>query len=648
MSAYSPFTIVALTGALLIHTSASFAESISIPRSGFDDSGVLFKDGFPVTDRKNIFPLHRIKRGQKGVGYTVLAGDEIKRFDVEILGVLEGMLGPDEDVILAKLGGQDIEFTGVISGMSGSPVYINGSLVGAVSYRFGSFSKEPIAGITPIERMLPIVDKLHSQNRIDARHRPIDTPVASQTKDPDLYADIEAQNLRQTATPIGVSMMASGITSKDVNLLNTLLKKNGYKGQAAKLTPQLGSGASYALKRGRNTPAQAGRVRAAPIKPGAPIAVLLAKGDINITGIGTVSYVEGNQVLAFGHPFVDHGNVSFPMATASIINTLASPAGSYKQGIAAQEVGIISQDRLTAIGGLMNQGFAEMVPISIQVKDETNQKVYLTNVDVVPSSPFLPTLAATTIASTALKRLDAEVGGRVKMRTSIRLDNRAIFFEETYSAEYPDQVAARAANDINSVLRALIRNPWKLPKIEKILVELDVHPKSQITVIESVGIKNINVKPGDKIKVKVNLRNYQHHEPSSTRTSKRTTKTIDIQIPNDVSGQLKIHVAGGRESDKTLNQLIGNAHPEELDDLLAILNSRKASHDLCIRTYFKQPGLAVANENLEALPLSHRSILQTQTKIPTKSLEQRAGEAQCVKLSGRVAGQKTMTVNIVR
>src|SRR5437763_468508 len=117
---------------------------------------VDFQGGFPITKKTKIYPLSKVKRGDKGIGYTVIAGDQIVSFNVEILGIMEAMLGPHRDVILSKLTGTEIEFTGVIAGMSGSPVYIDGQLVGAVSYRFGAFSKEAIAGITPIESMLAI------------------------------------------------------------------------------------------------------------------------------------------------------------------------------------------------------------------------------------------------------------------------------------------------------------------------------------------------------------------------------------------------------------------------------------------------------------------------------------------------------------
>ena len=278
------------------------------------------------------YPLKDVQAGQKGVGYTVFSsrvGPE--EFGFEVLGVMRGYLGPGEDLIIARLTGAQIERTGVISGMSGSPAYIDGKLVGAVGYRFGQFTKDAIAGITPIERMktgapLP-APPLSSKNPVLT-----DTPWGK-------------------AMPIATPLIVSGLSPVVAAAFSTQLEERGYGNLIAAGTTSISTTTS--------APAKPVRFYAA-----GPIAGLLVDGDLSMAGIGTVTWVKGDRFLAFGHPFLGTGKTEMPVSNAEIVTTVASEAGSWKMGQATAPVGRLTDDRLHAIAGTMGD-LPQTVPVTL-------------------------------------------------------------------------------------------------------------------------------------------------------------------------------------------------------------------------------------------------------------------------------------------
>ena len=300
-----------------------------------------------------IFPLREVRAGQHAIGKTVFQGNKIEEFQVEILGILENV-GPRQNVILARLSGGPLAETGVMQGMSGSPVYINGRLVGAVALAF-NFAKEPIAGIRPIEEMLAVngtaASRTAPEPRAVRREVPMSAIPLSAAPLSASLGGIEnpAGSLVEIATPVSFS----GFTSGTLERFAPELKKLG-------MEPRQGISSGGPLPPKLGNPAQ--------LRPGDMISVDLLSGDLTIGAEGTVTAVDGKRIYAFGHRFMSVGETELPFARAEVLALLPNLAASFKISTAREWMGTITQDRSTSIYGELGRK-AETVPVAITVKD---------------------------------------------------------------------------------------------------------------------------------------------------------------------------------------------------------------------------------------------------------------------------------------
>src|SRR5437879_5340422 len=288
-----------------------------------------------------IMPLDQVHVGMRGVAYTVFEGTKPEPMEVEVLGVLKNFNGPKSDIILARLHGQKVEFTGVVAGMSGSPVYFDGKLAGALSLRIGSFSKEPIAGITPIEEMLEI-------NELDRSAPPqsVFAPTRSQTESTRTSSsmsggqpNLKAEDLPQMAsymTPISAPLTFSGFSSEAVQQYMPQFKSAG-------IVPVMGAGSSS------NTP------QPEPLEPGSSVGIVLVRGDMDIAATCPVTYIDPERLLACGHPLLQFGSVDLPMNKAEVLATLPSPLNAFKIVNTTERAGAFVQDRHTGILGVFGK-----------------------------------------------------------------------------------------------------------------------------------------------------------------------------------------------------------------------------------------------------------------------------------------------------
>ena len=335
-----------------------------------------------------VFPLKDIKAGQRGTGHTVFASARgPEPFSFEVLGVMRGYLGPGEDLIIARLIGEQIERTGVISGMSGSPAYIDGKLVGAVGYRFGQFTKDAIAGITPIERMLT--------------GAPLPSTSSSLRKP--VYADTPWGR----AEPIAIPISVSGLDPAVASAFAPLLKERGYG-------PMIAAGAS----------SSSSDEKPARFYASGPIAGLMVDGDVKMAGIGTVTWVKGNRFLAFGHPFLGTGMSGMPVSNAEIVTTVASEAGSWKMGQATAAVGRLTDDRLHAIAGTMGE-LPPTVPLTLSFDvpgpRKSNDAKTTLRFKVMDHPTDTPLFSAMAIANALQNRISVEKGGTFDIDIVVRL-----------------------------------------------------------------------------------------------------------------------------------------------------------------------------------------------------------------------------------
>src|SRR6266480_7638338 len=293
-------------------------------------------------------PVSQIHAGMHGVAYTVFEGTKPEAMQVEVLGVLKNANGPKGDVILVRLGGKKAEYTGVVAGMSGSPVYFDGKLAGALAFRIGEFSKEPIAGVTPIDEMLEI-------NALD--RRPETAPAsatgavnaASKTSGPGLASfPAEApQAYTNYLKPIETPLVFSGF-SQDA------IQRFAPQFAAAGIVPVAGAGSVSDIKQPE------------PLEPGSAVSAILVRGDMDIAATCTVTYMDAQHLLACGHPLMQFGTVDLPMTKAEVLATLPSPLNAFKIVNTTEEAGVFVQDRHTGIMGVFNKQ-PDMIPVTLTI-----------------------------------------------------------------------------------------------------------------------------------------------------------------------------------------------------------------------------------------------------------------------------------------
>ncbi len=308
---------------------------------------------FGVEPKVNIMPEDQVKAGMHGVAYTVFEGTKPEAMDVEILGVLRDMAGPQADVILARLHGKKVEYTGVVAGMSGSPVYIDGKLVGAIAYRIGEFSKEPICGITPAASMLEI-DAMDKTPLTDVSHG-VTAPKQeiSRTSGPALPSQPDAPpSYANLLKPIDTPLVFSGFSQQTLQLF-------GKDFASAGIVPVMGAGSVSNDKQPE------------PLEPGSAVSAILVRGDMNIAGTCTVTYLDDTHLLACGHPLLQSGSIDMPMTKATVLATLASPENSFKIVNTTEPVGAFVQDRRAGIMGRFDRE-PQMIPVTLSFHGDSH------------------------------------------------------------------------------------------------------------------------------------------------------------------------------------------------------------------------------------------------------------------------------------
>jgi hypothetical protein len=369
------------------------------------------------------------------------------------------------------------------------------------------------------------------------------------------------------------------------------------------------------------------------------VAALLTRGDVNLAAIVTVTFVDGAEVLGFGHPFVGQGTVAFPLATAAILNTLASEAGSYKQGLAAREVGVVSQDRLTAISGELGGPRAELVPMRVTVVDEGKEQRERTRVEVVHSPVWLPMLTDTVVSSAVLKRIGAEAGGTVEMKAGIEVNDLYLEVEDAYAAPSPVKVAAYASRDVAQILAVVSRNGLEPAEIDAVRVTLRVRPEVALFELESARVVPERARPGDTVAVEARVRPYRG-VPKALR--------LALRVPDDAPpGEAQLFVGGGAALDRRDAEARGALEPDSLTALLGILADRRPGQVLYARLYLPRPGLRLGSKVYADLPPSLRATLGSHPALEAHPIDEAPGPEAQRPMAGVVRGAEALTLEIL-
>ncbi|MFQ5701209.1 MAG: SpoIVB peptidase S55 domain-containing protein [Acidobacteriota bacterium] len=523
-------------------------------------------EDIPERPTVETMPFSEVRPGMVGTVRTVFEGDKVEEFQAKIVSVMRNYLGPDQDLILARLQGEHVEFTGVVAGMSGSPVYIDGRLVGALSYRLGSFMKEPIAGITPIDDMLAVGrEGENGQARTGRLVRPAE----------DLSTDRALQ-------PIEAPLVAAGIPRSVLEALAPDLERAGLSRAVAGAA--WGGGAAGGATRG--------------LEPGDPVAVELIRGDISLGATGTVTHVDGDRVYAFGHPVLTQGAIVFPMARAQVYLTLPSLQASTKLGRALDTVGTFTQSRLPAMTGVMGAG-PEMIPVSVRVKS-AGAAALTRRCEVVDHRQFTPLLVALVTFSSLVN--SPEHAGEMTMALSGSATikgHEAMKLDGLYTGFSVNNSAALAlARQIQSLFTALYQNRFEMPRVESVDLEITSVEKGNLGFVEGVFPSRTQLRPGERVDFRVLIHPYQ---------AAAYTRTLSYEIPEGTSSGTMVAYVGGADQLARLERNVFArqvTQMEDLDQLIDLINQLRTSDKLYMKVTRRNTGAVVQNRILPALPPS--------------------------------------------
>ena len=581
----------------------------------------------PPSAAAGVFPVSQVHRGLRGVAYTVFEGTQPEAMEVEILGLLHNALGPGQDMILARLVGAKPEYTGVVAGMSGSPVYIDGKLLGALSYRIGQFSKEPIAGITPIAQMFQV------------RDQPVAPLMGTAVASAALPAD-STQNTSPAATPVA--------TSATMQPIETPLIFSGFSPEAIRLwqdnLPASGLTATSGIGGGSSNQAQPD-----PIVPGSAISAVLVRGDLDISATCTVTYVDAKQLLACGHPITQFGPVSMPMTKAEVLATLASPLNAFKIINTTETVGSFTQDRQSAIGGLLG-ATARMIPVSVSIDHEapeasnttsgskpTGRKLHF---EVVDNPQITPVAIMVSIYQALLENNTYAEEASYRMSASIDLDGYPSVHLDSLIAP-TDQAPAslQAAVTVGRNFAQLYDNAARLTNVRSVDVEFEAIPGRQSLQLESVISSATRVHPGDSITIDATVRPY-HGEPRNVR--------IPITLPASLpQGPLRVVVSDAATLDRITQSSRGNARPLDISASIAQMNSLHANDRLYVTLLEPSAQAVLDGRTLAALPISMANVFEPLRSNQEMTLNgESAVPAGSVVAGGMLTGQQVLSLQV--
>lgn len=561
---------------------------------------------------EDVFPVSRVRAGMRGYGLTVFKGTQIERFEVEVIGVLEqANLG--RPLVLIRMAGGPIteRQANIIAGMSGSPIYLNGKILGAVAYGF-SFPKEPLGLVTPLEDMLEAFDpKLSSPSSLTQRSR--SAGFDGYTRQVSLARPLRVggrlykqlcfslQPPRELkpgvawVRPLLMPVMVSGISPRNLKKVEELLAPYG-------LRPLLAPGGV------RKTAVQA------QFRPGAAIGGSIVIGDIDLTAIGTLTYRRGNRVLAFGHPFLDLGSIEMPMSAAYIVDVMSSYDSSEKLGNRAQLVGAIVQDRAFGIAGEMGRQ-ARLLPMTIRVHDQTTGRHRTLRCEMVNHPLFLRRLVAL-VASEAVARVHQGVG-EVTARVRFQLEAEPLGrIERENLVSDPYTIEEVALRELMQLMGELENNPFEPVRFKRLALEITLRNAHHAATIERLFVRENRYKPGEVVEVGVILKPYK---------GERITRLMQIRLPKNLpNGRYLLQVRGGSgapllppDLPASLAAQIGappaRAPVNNLQQLVKRFLERERNQELVLRLQLDKSAVYLEGERLTQLPPVMLDVLRTPT-----------------------------------
>jgi len=571
---------------------------------------LTFTFGLNVESSLSILPVSQIKAGMKGKGKSVFMGGKIEEFDVEILGVLHNFQ-PKRNLILAKLKNSILDEAGVIQGMSGSPVYVDGKLIGAVAYSFGTFTKEAIAGITPIAEMLAISEGDTSKSSFSPR-----IPIKKHLTLEELF-EINKEFFQarsagaaegQIFKPLSIPLVFSGFSSPVFEKAKTFFSKLGFI--------PLRAGSSAQSLDEVSPPDMT-------LQEGAPVGVQLIGGDMNMSAVGTVTYVDGSRILAFGHPLYNLGAVDYAMTKAKVIAVIPSLSTSVKVAVTDIIVGRFSQDRTSGVLGELGK-MPKFIPINFKL---LNAKGKIRDFKVKISNDKILTPALVNLAVTNIMSIEERSYGdlTIELNGNVYLDNgMSIHLEDLFSGTLNSSIV-NLSSLVSAVVFFLTNNEFEELAIHRIDLNFRVAEEVRFSYLEKVWLDKYDVSPGEKIQIKIYSRNFR---------GESMLKEVSLAAPHLQSGSEFYIVIGDAAS---IHQIETKQYrtqafvPRSLNQLVRILSSLRKNNRIYFKILAAKPGLFLKGEEMPNLPPTMKSMFSSPrvaSSVPTELNRSTLGEYQ--------------------
>ena len=561
-----------------------------------------------------ILPLSQVHPGMQGYAYTIFAGDQVEKFDLEVIGVMPNFLGPKQSIILVQLKGPKVEHTGVVAGMSGSPVYFDGKLAGALSLKLGVFTKEPIGGVTPIE------DVLRPQPQLTSEADPYQSP------------------LPQISLPQTAASGAGLPEGSALELIETPLIFSGYQPEALRQFSSQLQSFGFVAAQGGTAAAKPGDTH---LIPGDMAGMVLVQGDTSISSACTVTAVHANNVYLCGHPFLSLGDVQFPMARTEVVTTLSSELASTKIINVGGDIGTITGDHLTAVTGKLGATPA-MIPIDLTLAvGGAEKKLHFEMVDHPKLTPLL--IGLTVFNGLTQNSLYGE-GTTLRLSGQIFVHGHApVQIENTFApgdAFSPDGLPV--ALDVQSIFNRLFTNTHEIPVFDGIHLRVESVPGRQAYSIESAWLEKGEAAPGETLRVRVLLRPYRgpaRIEETTVRVPEQATRGTTLRVLvtdgdmlNRASHGFSFSTSGSSAS---------------LDQLIALINRERRNDRLYVGLFAPTPTILWDDKELPDAPLSEINVVDGRpTPGTVQILRESLASESSIPLGGPVTGIISLNLQI--
>ncbi|MGB6473622.1 MAG: SpoIVB peptidase S55 [Candidatus Sulfotelmatobacter sp.] len=578
----------------------------------------------PVPTTQQTIAVDQIHAGMRGVAYTVFEGVKPEPMDVEVLGVLHNVNGPKGDIILIRLHGTKVEYTGVVAGMSGSPVYLDGKLAGALAFRIGEFSKEPIAGVTPIASMLEINALDRSPAEEAAAARPSVSSAAGKTAAPGDAVALgnSTQDYANYLKPIETPLVFNGF-SEDAVL------RFAPEFASAGIVPVMGAGSVSNDKQPE------------PLEPGSAVSAVLVRGDMDIAATCTVTYIDPQRLLACGHPLLQFGAVDLPMNKAQVLATLASPLNAFKIVNTTEEAGVFVQDRHTGIMGVFNKQ-PEMIPVTLTINGGNGVQKKEFHYEVL-NNPRLSPVAIMATVFNALHGVN-EYGEEITYRLNGTIDVKGfpeVALKNMFAPSENGQPAAmQAALTLGDRFGRIYDNAYNTPAVQSVKLDFDLVRERRWARLESARTDVTEARPGDQVMVETVLAPYR---------GERVVQSVAVRIPTSASkGTLRILVSDGDTLDRMGRMNPAFGRKLDLASTIALLNKEHTNNRVYVSLLEADPEARVADKVMPTLPISVMNVMEGMrgSQEMIVSGESNVDETATAPLDYVVSGAQLLTITV--